>query len=173
MKKDLCVSVKLSLFLFKIQKLNEKGIMGKERFKLMPAVWVLLMRGNKILLLKRQNTGWKDGEYGLPAGKVDGKETIIQAAIREAYEEVGVKLKKEYLKVAHALHKRNEDLSESIDFGIKVTQWEGEPKIMEPEKCAEICWFPIDDLPPNTIDCLKHVIPLVLKNIFYSEYGWD
>jgi 8-oxo-dGTP pyrophosphatase MutT (NUDIX family) len=146
--------------------------MAKERFKLIPAVWIFLKKDNKILLLLRQNTGWEDGKFGLPAGHVDGNETIIQAAVRETKEEAGVEVNKDDLNVVHVLHKRNADGAESIDFFLETTKWEETPKINEPEKCEKIEWFSLDNLPENIVGCLKHVIEQIKKNIFYSEYGW-
>ena len=76
----------------------------KERFKLVPAVVLFIRRGNEILLGKRCNTGWQDGKWGLFGGGVDGAETVRQAAVREAYEELGIAIDIEHLKVIHVLH---------------------------------------------------------------------
>ena len=46
----------------------------KERFKLIPAVYLLLRRDEEVLLLRRANTGYQDGKYGLIAGHLDGDE---------------------------------------------------------------------------------------------------
>lgn len=43
-----------------------------------------------MLLLKRANTGHLDGFWSVPAGRLDGGESITAGAVREAYEEVGV-----------------------------------------------------------------------------------
>ena len=43
----------------------------------------------KILLSKRKNTGYKDGEYELPGGHLEENETIQECAIRETIEETG------------------------------------------------------------------------------------
>ena len=108
-----------------------------------------------------------------PAGHVDGNETIIQAAIRETQEEAGVKINKDDLSIVHVLHKRDDNGSESIDFFIESTKWEGTPKVMEPEKCEKLEWFELNNLPENIVGSLKHVIEKKEKNIFYSDYGWE
>ena len=53
-------------------------------------VHLLFMRDDQILLARRFNTGYRDGEYSVPAGHLDGNETVIAAGIRETKEEVGV-----------------------------------------------------------------------------------
>lgn len=53
------------------------------KFTLRGAVHGLLMRDNKVLLLRRFNTGWQDGNYALPAGHIDGNETFTTALVRE------------------------------------------------------------------------------------------
>ena len=45
-----------------------------------------------VLLSRRYQTGWHDGEYSVPAGHVEAGETVTQAALREAREEVGLEL---------------------------------------------------------------------------------
>ncbi len=62
----------------------------KERYKFICAVYLILIKENKVLLLKRANTGYEDGNYSLVAGHMDGNETIKQAMIREATEEAGI-----------------------------------------------------------------------------------
>lgn len=147
--------------------------MPKERFKLGPFVALLLQKDQKILLIKRQNTGCDDGLYGCPGGGVDGNEPVTQALIREAQEELGITLKKEHLRVVHVLHKRHTLGTETVGFFIRATEWDAEPQNMEPDKHEHICWFELDNLPSNIIPSLKHVLEMVEKDIFYSEHGWD
>ena len=152
--------------------------MVPKRFKLMPAVCVLLKKANTILLVKRKNTGYEDGKYGLPGGGVDGNETILQAAIRETQEEVGVTLQEKDLDVIHVTHVRypiDEKAryqGEAIVFLVRADKWEGEPKINEPEKCSEIRWADLDNLPKETMKSAHHFFDNVKKDTFYSEFGW-
>ncbi len=147
--------------------------MQKERFKLIPAVWLIFNQDDKILLLKRKNTGWEDGNYSIPAGKLDGNETVIRAAIREAKEELGLIINQNNLDVVHVLHKRNIDGEETIDFFLNVSNWEGVPENTEPHKCENLEWFELSNMPENMVGCLKHVLKKLEKNIYYSEFGWE
>ena len=64
-----------------------------DRFKmLLEAHLILLDDEGRVLLLRRCNTDYENESYGLVAGKVDAGEEVTAAAIREAWEEVGVEL---------------------------------------------------------------------------------
>jgi ADP-ribose pyrophosphatase YjhB (NUDIX family) len=52
----------------------------RQRYALNASVFVVVRRGDDILLLRRANTGWNDGQWSLPAGGHDGGETLEQAA---------------------------------------------------------------------------------------------
>lgn len=57
-------------------------------FRYPVAVHLFFIRNRQVLLLRRFNTGYEDGNYSVVAGHVDAGETVTQAAIREAEEEV-------------------------------------------------------------------------------------
>jgi ADP-ribose pyrophosphatase YjhB (NUDIX family) len=140
------------------------------RFKLILSIYLILIKDGKVLLLRRVNTGYEDGKYGLPAGHADGNETARAATAREAKEEAGVLVNPEELKFAHCMHRLQED--ERVDFFFTADSWQGEPKNREPEKCDDLSWFPLDDLPPNTIPYIKKALESHLRGIYYSEW-WE
>jgi len=144
--------------------------MIKDRFKLIPTSHLLLVRGNKILLSRRCNTGWEDGKYSLVAGHLDGNETFREAMIREAKEEAGIDINLEDLEVVHVMHRKSSD--ERIDFFLIAKKWREEPRIMETNKCDDMKWFEINKLPENTIPYIRQAIECFLKKVFYSESGW-
>jgi len=148
--------------------------MSQERFKIIPAVYLILQQDNQILLLRRYNTGYEDGNYSLPAGHVDGNESFMQAMIREAYEEIGLVLKSEYMEVVHVQHRSSQDINnERVDVFIKAHNWEREPVNNEPHKCDDLSWFNINNLPENIVPYVRYAIKHILDNNFYSEHGWD
>ena len=143
---------------------------NNDRFKLIPAVHIFLIKGNKILLLRRFNTGYRDGQYSVPAGHLDGKEKTTNAACRELKEETGIKINPKQLNIAHIMHRMSEE--ERIDFFFTVKNWKGSPEITEIDKCDELKWFLIKKLPPNMVPYIKKAIQNHNKNILYSEFGW-
>lgn len=145
--------------------------MPKERFKIIPTVYLLLIKDNQILLSRRYNTGFHDGEYSLPAGHLDGNETLIEAMVREIKEEIGVKLNPKDLKLVHVMH-RKEPNEERINFFFRAEKWEGKAQILEPHKCDGLRWFELNNLPDNIIPYIKQAINSFLDNKFYSEWGW-
>jgi ADP-ribose pyrophosphatase YjhB (NUDIX family) len=55
--------------------------MSKKHFTAPVTVHLFFKKNNQILLLRRYNTGYEDGNYSVVAGHLDGGETIKQAAI--------------------------------------------------------------------------------------------
>jgi 8-oxo-dGTP diphosphatase len=129
---------------------------------------LFFFRDNQILLLRRFNTGFRDGEYGVPAGHLDGGETVMQAGIREAKEKVGVDLRETDMAFATVMHRMEGD--ERVDFFVQVHKWGGEPFNAEPEKCDDVRWVAIDSLPDNTIPYVKKALANHLSKNSFDEY---
>ena len=142
-----------------------------QRFQVTPAVYLMLIKDGQVLLSRRFQTGYEDGNYSMPAGHLDGGETLTEATVREAKEEVGVVVKREDLELRHAMHRKASG-HERVDFFFTAKNWQGEPRIIELHKCDDLKWFPVNDLPQNIIPCVRFAIESVLSNRFYSEFGW-
>jgi len=151
--------------------------MAKERNKNVPASYLVLMKDAKVLLQKRFNTGYMDGKYSLPAGHVDRGETFTQCVIREIKEEIGIDLNPQDLKVSHIMHRFSGaewgDLAERIDVFFLANKWQGEIKNLEPDKCDDLSWFDLDNLPENIVPYVGRAINCIKNKIIYSEYGWN
>lgn len=145
--------------------------MKKDHQKFYLAVYAVFKKNDEILLLKRVNSGFEDGNYSLVAGHLDGNETVKEALKREVKEEVGIEINLDYVDLVHTMHRNTPD-REYIDFFLSVSKWEGEIKNMEPEKCGELRWSKIDKLPENTIPYIKFVIDQINNKETYSEYGF-
>ena len=133
-------------------------------------VHLLFFRNDQILLIRRYNTGFADGQYSVPAGHLDGGETVIAAAAREAQEEVGVRLDADCIHISQVMHRRDGD--ERVDFFVYVSAWEGELVNAEPEKCDEIRWADVADLPANTIPYIRRALHNHRAGIKFDEFGW-
>ncbi len=140
-----------------------------------PASYLVLFKENKVLLLKRANTGFGDGKYSVIAGHVEKGENFTDCIIREAKEEAGITLKKEDLKVVHIMHRKTtlQVENERVDTFFTATKWGGEIINMEPHKCDDLSFFELNNLPKNIIEYIKLVIEDIQNGIYYSEYGWE
>jgi len=148
--------------------------MISERHNNIPASYLTLIKDNRILLLRRFQTGYEDGNYSMIAGHVEKGESFMQCVIREAKEEAGIIIKKADLEVAHVMHRssNNSDSNERVDVFFVAKDWKGEIINKEPQKCDNLAWFDFDNLPSNIIPYVKQAIEQIKSNISYSEYGW-
>lgn len=143
-----------------------------ERFTAPVAVHLFLTRDDHILLLRRFNTGYEDGNYSVIAGHLDGGETVLDAICREAREEAGIDLDQATTRIVQVMHRLSPD-SERIDYFLVANRWSGEITNREPEKCDELRWFPIAALPPNTIPYVAFAIAAWRSGTSFTAFGWD
>lgn len=138
----------------------------KERFKNIIVTDLLIMRNKEVLLAKRKNTGYKDGEYELPGGHLEENEDLYGAMIREAKEELGISLQREDLRIIHIMHHYT---GNRINFIFTTERNDIEPKIQETEKCEELVWVNINELPEKTMNKVKTIIGHIREGELYSK----
>lgn len=141
-----------------------------ERFKLISAVHLFLFWNQQVLLLRRFNTGYEDGNYSVPAGHLDGDESVKSAAIREANEECGINISVDDVEIVGVMHRRSND--ERIDFFLAADTWSGDITNAEPHKCDDLSWYSIDDLPENIIPYVKLALDSYREGQWFMEFGW-
>lgn len=144
---------------------------ASNRFKMIASSYLFAIQDGKILLSRRKNTGYEDGNYSLPAGHVEDNETLKEAASREAREEIAVDIKPEDFTLAHIMHRKKDDIR--VDFFFKASLSNQTPQNNEPDRCGDLSWFSLTDLPSNTVPYIRHAIECYQKNVFYSEFGWE
>ena len=133
-----------------------------ERLRMPVAAHLFLVRGDEVLLLRRSNTGYEDGNFSFPAGHLGGGESVVEAMIRETHEGIGVQIAPDDLRILHVMHRFAEE--ERIDYFLTADRWSGDVSIGEPDKCDLLQWFPIAALPQNTI-------PYVARGVRYWREG--
>jgi 8-oxo-dGTP diphosphatase len=140
------------------------------RHKVTGDVHLLLLDGDQVLFGRRENTGYEDGAYHVPSGHLEAAESVVAALIREAKEEIGVSIKPEHVEFAHIMH--NSSSGGRVAFFFTVRTWEGEPENREPEKCSELRWFGLNELPDHMIDYCRVALEHVAGGTAFSIYGW-
>lgn len=134
-------------------------------------VYLILKKGETILLSLRQNTGYCDGSYGLVSGHVEDGESATAAMIREAKEEADLIISPEELKLVHLMHRKTNRLN--IDLFFECCFWEGSPINKEPIKCAQLAFYSMSQLPENIIPYIQKMLRIAyLQKQCYSEDGW-
>lgn len=142
-----------------------------ERFKLFGAVHLFLFRDDEVLLLRRFNTGYGDGNYSVPAGHLDGGEEVKSAAIREAHEECGIRIHPDDLEVVGVMHRQS--TAERVDFFLTTTHWSGDIVNAEPDKCDDLSWHSVHHLPANIIPYVKQALENYRSGVWFTSFGWN
>lgn len=127
-----------------------------DRFVVVPASYVFLLRegegGTEVLLQYRRNTSYMDEHWAAAAaGHVERGETAYDAAQREATEELGISHLDLHFEFSMQRTRHDLAIDERIDFFFTARTWSGEPRVVEPEKCAEIRWCRLDRLPEPVV----------------------
>ncbi len=144
------------------------------RHTIVPAVHLFLLKKNTILLARRFNTGFEDGKYSVPAGHVEKNETPFEAILREANEEIGINCIDVSTQFTQVMSRKNpKEEGERVDFFFICTKWSGNICNREPNKCDDLSWFALDQLPTNTIPYILFAVENYKKSIFYCEFGWE
>jgi 8-oxo-dGTP diphosphatase len=106
----------------------------------------------EVLLQLRRGTGYMDGHWAAAAaGHVERGETAYDAAHREAAEEIDVHDLALDFVTSMQRTQRADPIDERIDFFFTARQWSGEPRIVEPAKCADLRWCRLDALPDPVV----------------------
>ncbi len=135
------------------------------RFQVVPAAYVVLRRAGQVLLQLRSGTGYRDGHWACAAaGHVEAGESVVEAALREAREEIGVRIAAADLVplcAIHRTHGNGNPVDERVDFFFTCTRFEGSPRLLEQHKSADLRWFDLDALPDPVVPHERRVLDLL------------
>jgi 8-oxo-dGTP diphosphatase len=138
------------------------------------ASYLFLRKDGKILIARRCNTGYQDGNYQVPAGHVDAGEVPTEALIRESKEEIGIDIDPKDIKLAHASFRpKHDETGDRVDYFFEVSRWVGEVTNMEPHKCDELLWVEPTDLPSNMTPHVRVAIECAERGEIFSELNLD
>ncbi|WP_328768499.1 NUDIX domain-containing protein [Streptomyces sp. NBC_00286] len=134
--------------------------------RLVAAVIVHDKATNRVVLLQRgQNAKFGQGMWDLPVGKSEPGEPITETAVRELYEETGLTVKPESLKVAHIIHCAwgVEAPNGFLTVVFTAHEWTGEPENREPRKHAQVRWVDVEAIPDEFVRSTASALHNYLK----------
>lgn len=108
-------------------------------------VGAIVVRDGKVLMQKRRNAHG-DGTWSFPGGHLEWSESPEECAIRETREELGIEIG-EARPVAFTNDIFADEDKHYVTLFMQAKLKAGEPRIMEPDKIADIGWFAWDEMP--------------------------
>ncbi len=127
---------------------------------------LLLFHNDQMLMLRRFNTGYEDGNYSVVAGHIEHGEPALEAI------EANINVRVDDLEFAHIMFRRKDDGSVKADFFFTCHKWSGQIENVEEHKCDELKWFPRHRLPENTVPYIRAALEHVEAGSQFSEFGW-
>ena len=128
-------------------------------------VGVLVFKEGKILLGKRKNAHGA-GDFAGPGGHLEFGESIEECAIRETAEEAGVEIQNlKIISFGNLLLWKDKHY---IDIGVLADWKEGEPQLLEPDKCEGWDWYDPEHLPEGVFKSIHLYLASMKSGQVYS-----
>ncbi|MEV8547730.1 NUDIX domain-containing protein [Streptomyces sp. NPDC051572] len=145
---------------------------------LVAAVIVHDKAAGRVLLLQRgEYAKFGRGMWDLPVGKNEPGEPVTETAVRELYEETGIIVEAESLKVVHVIHAALgvEAPSGFLTVVFAADKWTGEAENREPLKHAQVGWAQVDSLPEEFVRGNGLALRQYLDGVEPQMrlYGWE
>lgn len=133
----------------------------------------MILKDNKVLLGQRHFDPAKadsdlhgEGTWTMPGGKLHFQEGLKESAFRETLEETGIKVKNlELISVS------NDIIPDKhfVTIAFLCNDFEGEPKVMEPDEITRWQWFDLNNLPSEVFSPSAKIIKNYLAKKIYQE----
>ncbi|MFJ2580841.1 NUDIX domain-containing protein [Kitasatospora aureofaciens] len=137
-------------------------------------VHLVLLDEGKVLLGLRKNTSYAAGMWHLPAGHMEPGEPVSRSMVREAEEELGITIAEDDLVLVHTLHHLDADDGRSrLQLFFRPARHRGHISNREPHKCAQLSWWPLDQLPEAIVPYTAHALGEITRGSALSTVGWS
>jgi len=130
---------------------------------------ILVMRRERVLLGRRRGSHGS-GYYAAPGGHIELGESFEETARREVMEETGLKITNlRLLSVGNYLFSRPDGDRHYIDVDFVCEAPEGDPLLMEPEKCEGWNWYDLNDLPDPLFIVTRRMIESLQSGVLIKD----
>lgn len=150
---------------------------GRIRFKVTPAIFTAVLNdAGQVLLQRRARTGYMDGYYDFPSGHLEPGETLRAGARREAREEVGIEVAEADLELFHINQNCARGDLPYMNFIFRAKAWTGRPALCEPDKCDDVGFFTLGELPkitPQVRRALQDIAAPLVTYSYFTEKDFD
>jgi ADP-ribose pyrophosphatase YjhB (NUDIX family) len=127
----------------------------------------LVLKNNKLLLVKRTGKLLEGNKWALPGGFVERDENLIQALKREVYEETGWEITDITLLTFNDSPDRPKEDRQNVSlvFFCKASRKTGKPD----DESDDQQWFGFDELPSKELMAFDHAENITLYQRYLSE----
>ncbi|MFD9903544.1 methyltransferase, FxLD system [Streptomyces sp. NPDC059063] len=135
---------------------------------------LVLVRDGAVLLGERHpDSAFAPLTWHLPAGHREAGESALACTVREAAEETGLTVAEADLTLVHTL-----DLLDPgspiprVQLFFTASRWHGEPRVLEPHRCTQWRWWPLNALPERLVDYTRTALTAIAQGKPYTHMGW-
>ncbi len=125
------------------------------------SVMVMILKEGKILLGKRKGSHG-EGQFASPGGHLEYMESFSDCALREIKEECGIEVHN--IKFLFVANIKEYTPKHYCRIGL-IAEWKnGEPKLLEPDKCDSWDWYGLDNLPSPLFSSVQQALEAYKTN---------
>lgn len=129
---------------------------------------VIIENNGQILIGKRVSK--HAPYYSIPGGHLEPGETFEEGAIREIKEETDLDIKDpKFIAITNNLETFKKESKHYISVILLATKFDGQVKIMEPDKNIDWQWVDPKKLPQPHFDGSRMGVQFYLDKVFYQE----
>ncbi|MFF0138823.1 NUDIX domain-containing protein [Streptomyces sp. NPDC005227] len=147
---------------------------GEVRARSIVGAHLVLVRDGAVLLGKRHpDSAFAPSTWHVPAGHREPGESALACMVRETAEETGIAVEADALSLVHTVDVCNPGSPfPRVQLFFAAARWSGEPRVLEPDRCTEWRWWPLDALPDELVAYTRTALAAIAAGSVYSSLGW-